>query len=301
MTKPFREKIPTDNPNVDKYIFTDTNVNAISEDVQKKVDRFNILRDKSQQWTNESKKQRQVSPEDIQEIQELKKELIHYFRNKINNCHKSILSDSANEEQLPWRTGADSEVYESSNGKQVYKYSMPSYDANPETIEYLRHKYSLLKKFLGDYIPKTSFFLGERLTKFKNKNPQNALKADVRAVTIQKRVAGKTFKEMTPKERTDPKVIQALKEAHRKYIMAKQIIANSCELQGFDRKLLDIKLDIGYLSKKEHESVFTESKIETFGSPNVIYDEEKGQVFFFDYDLGDWDKNKQKVFDFIMK
>ena len=106
---------------------------------------------------------------------------------------------------------------------------------------------------------------------------------------------------MSKEDRMSPQVIESLKKAHTKYIIAKRILGDSCELLGFDKKLMDIKLDIGYLSKREDEYVFNSQKLELFQSPNVIYNENNEHIFFIDFSLGEWNENKEKVYNFIMR
>jgi DNA-binding CsgD family transcriptional regulator len=295
--KNFREKKETNLDSVKKYNLN-TSFTEISEDIKEKIEKFNILREKSKTWNENG--ERSITAEEIEEVQKLKEELSNYFREKIKKCHKSILSDSINETNKPWKTGCDSEVYLSSNEKYVQKYSVPVFEANSEAILYLRNKYHLLRKFLGDLIPQSVFFYGERLQKFKNKNPDKALKTEERIITIQRKAQGKTFQEMDKKEKTNPETIKSLKEAHYKYITAKKILAETCKLLNFPENLLDLKLDIGFLSKKEDERIFDINKIAEFSSPNIIYNQEKNQIYFFDFSLGYWNEDKQKVFDFIM-
>ncbi len=62
--------------------------------------------------------------------------------------------------------GKDSNVfsYPGKTNKFIYKESAQAgtlQEAKPKNIVYLRRKYALLKKYLGDTIPQTRFVLGE--------------------------------------------------------------------------------------------------------------------------------------------
>ncbi len=63
---------------------------------------------------------------------------------------------------------------------------------------------------------------------------------------------------------------------------------------------MDVKLDIGRLSKTDNVEAFDFHKAKAFDSPNIMYDQKKKKIFFIDFDIGTWNPDKQKVFDYIM-
>jgi hypothetical protein len=196
--------------------------------------------------------------------------------------------------------GKDNRVV-SDGGGYVFKYSVESYPPKPETVEYFVKKYKMLKKFLGNDIPDSHFILGERRVAFEKKKFHKG-KQDNRlhAITIQRKVRGKTLSAMTPEERTRDDLIQQLKAAHTKYIDLKNRIQRATRHLGLPENTLDVKLDLGGLSKKDDLESFDLEKIAEYSTPNIMYDEVSKKLYFIDFDMNEWNADKQKVYDLVM-
>lgn len=213
---------------------------------------------------------------------------------------QSILADSRWE--IGVGEGKDNKVLTTPKRKNsyVFKYSRKDYPASPRTVEYLQKKYALLRKLMPDHIPKSGFIFGERETSLRPdlSNVESAKRKC--AITIQRRVLGKTFREMTEEERLDPIVVQKLTAAHKEYFRAKKLVKKACEECNLPLNTLDIKLDIGLLSDDESHPTCDESDIKRFKSPNVMFDPKTQEIMFIDFDMNDWNDQKEVVFQYLM-
>ena len=63
---------------------------------------------------------------------------------------------------------------------------------------------------------------------------------------------------------------------------------------------LDAKLDIGHLSKYDNMDIFDPNLIEKFNTPNIMFDEKKQELYFIDFDMNEWNEDKEKVFQRMM-
>lgn len=305
--KPFRKREQTEHPDIPKYIFTDAKSSAQFDSW---VMRYAELRTKAdaifdgKDHLDPREKQRlfrkssPLTEEETQEIRMLRKN-IRQHKNNQRGALQSILSRSDREDNLD--SGKDNVVYGDQDSKRyVSKYSVGTYMATPSTIEYLQKKYAMLKKYMGCHIPDSGFILGERrITYHQAEIAENADKRTC-AVTIQRRVKGKTFQQMSFDEKTRLEVVQRLADAHRRYMRIKSILQEACRESGLSEDALDAKLDIGYLSKHENVDMFDPEKVRTFDSPNIMYDEEEQQIMFVDFDMNEWSADKEKVFTAMM-
>lgn len=242
-----------------------------------------------------------LTPEEHREMKRLF-DLMEAYKHEQRKGLRSILI--ASDQEHPAGHGKDNTVHVRDLEKSAYvvKYSTPAHVPTPETIEYLQKKYLILRRFLGEWIPKTRFVLGERRREF-DARKAIATQADNRlcAITLQKRVSGKTFKEMPQEEKLKPEVLDDLKLAHQKYVALKHLMQSTCRELGLPENTLDVKLDIGHLSKQETLDEFDTERVKFFVSPNIMYDRVIQKIKFIDFDMNDWNADKEKVFQAIMR
>ncbi len=145
-------------------------------------------------------------------------EKIREYQKKTKSNLKSVLRRSILETAVG--AGKDSKVVsDAQDSGYVFKYS--NREATPEVVLYLRNKYAILKKFMRDCIPESRFILGERKNELEMEKIRNYTPQRMCAITLQRRVFGETFQNMTSKEKKTTDVIESLRIAHRKYIMLK--------------------------------------------------------------------------------
>ncbi len=303
----YRQRLATDHKDVGMYVFTDM---AKSKQYEAWGERYSLIAQKA------IAAKRGKTPQELRQLkaegyglsqaehQEMKRlfALMADYKRKQRAGFQSILSSSDSEHGVGH--GKDNTVHVRDPGQSTFvvKYSIPAHVPTPETIEYLQKKYLILRRFLGKWIPKTRFVLGERRREFdarKAITPQ----ADNRlcAITIQKRVRGETFQQMVQAEKLQPEVLDDLKAAHEKYVGLKRLIQETCRELGLPENTLDVKLDIGHLSKQETLDEFDTERVKFFVSPNIMYDRIAQKVQFIDFDMNDWNPDKEKVFQAIMQ
>lgn len=271
------------------------------------LDRYNNLFAKAKQadtvrtkLTPEERKNYKGTLTDSEKV-EMKRLQRYIKKYKQNTGHRlqSVVAFSRHDEMMGH--GQDSHVFISeSHQHDVIKYSVPHYKVNERTVEYLQKKYTILKEYLKPFIPTSRFILGERRVDIDTTNLFDQKLTRKAAITLQKRIQGKTFQQMTLEEKMRPEVLDSLREAHRKYMNLKQFLKDEAERIGLSGDTLDVKLDIGHLSKYELAGEIDEELVKQFSSPNIMYDEKKHQIFFIDFDLNDWNPKKEQVFKEIM-
>lgn len=239
-----------------------------------------------------------LSLSERQESKRLKQQLL-LLKDVLNKELQSVLQLSGGEEELD--SGKDNNVFVIPNKRYVTKYSTSNYQAMPETVEYLQKKYQVLQKYLSPFIPRSRFVLGERRVpvELKQAHKTTSLFRDA-AVTIQQRIHGKTFQAMTLEEKSRPEVLASLQTAHAQYMDLKRRVANTALALGLPEDTMDVKLDIGHLSKYENVDIFDPERVREFMSPNIMYDEQRGQIFFIDFDMNEWNEEKECVFQELM-
>ena len=305
MTK-HRSKEPTHNPSVDKYVFTETN-----EQYQRWIEDYMALFVKAQSgdalkatMTPEQKRNFSgtLSLEEKEAMRRIREKIIDYKSSQLKK-EQSVLSHSVSQQFIG--AGKDNTVYKSNKGEYVTKYSARKESGNPETVEYLRKKYQILKKYMGDYIPDSKFIFGEiRTPMVKNKIDQRILNnGDVRevAITIQRKVQGRDFSQMSEKEKQDPRLIASLKKGFGLYWQMKDALLAVTQDLGKDSRVMDVTLELGALSAEPNSDEFDQEKAIHFNSPNVMWDEEKQQIYFIDFDMNTWNPDKEAVYQAMMK
>lgn len=302
-----RQRLETGHKDVGMYIFTDMARSkqyeawgeGYSQLAQKAID---AKKGKSPEELRRLKAEGYgLTPEEHREMKRLF-DLMETYKDAQRKQQRSILGGSDTE--YPVGHGKDNTVHVRDVEKSGYvvKYSTSAHVPTPETIEYLQKKYLILRHFLGEWIPKTRFVLGERRREFEARKaitPQ----ADNRlcAITLQKRVRGETFKKMPQEEKLKPEVLEDLKAAHKKYVALKHLMQATCRELGLPENTLDVKLDIGHLSKQETLDEFDTERVKFFVSPNIMYDRSVRKIRFIDFDMNDWNADKEKVFQSIMR
>lgn len=157
-------------------------------------------------------------------------------------------------------------------------------------IRYKKNKYDLLRAFLGDFIPKTSFVLGEVV---EGKQPRYA------EYTIQQEVPRTSLHQLTEQQRNDPRLRENMKDLlfglQRMYRIMGEVNARTAQgitldgkldLGGVSKYVLSEDLDDGLRHRFSEEDVV--NVIETNRSPNLLVDPESMQLYCIDFDQGQW-------------
>lgn len=291
-----RVREQSSNENVSIYRIPNSSRVTLTPDTARQLERFLELWDESTNWERGGEHVDAVEAR-VSELRNLRKNVVGEVEGLLKGSRRSAFTRSEHETTSPWRSGSDNYVYLDSGGKYVYKYS--TQEGRPENVLYLRHKYQLLKKYLGsDLIPQTVFFLVERIPGFTKKTQADPLAPRTHAASIQRYVPGKTFREMTVQERTQPEVISALRVAHKRYTDAKKRIAEDLRKNGFSTKTLDLRLEIGSISDA-HE-LTDEKFIGSCESPNIIYNPGTRRIYFMDFGRGFFGGEQQNAFKALM-
>lgn len=226
---------------------------------------------------------------------ELKEELMKILSQYEEFSQRNILTGSDREHLFIWHWH-DNVVFPL--WKYVYKES--SAEALPINLEYLKNKYWILKKYLWENIPKSYFVLWESLKKVWGKNRKlNPMRRPVlTALTIQKRINWKDLSKMTPEEKKSPDFQEKLEKAHQKYILLKMFLDRIHNVLDLPKWTLDLKLDLWSLSDKDTiRAELLNSELLT--TPNIMWDSQK--IYFIDFDFWEWNKEKQQVFEYLLK
>jgi hypothetical protein len=194
--------------------------------------------------------------------------------------------------------GKESQVYDHDSARFVYKYSRG--ERTPLEIEYLQKKNALLKKLMGKHIPRSVVVYGEYTReRFNYEDPREPARTRKGAITMQRRVHGKSFARMTPEERKDPETQAALLEALRAYNKMRWVVSDACLSCGKQATVLPVRLDVGYSSSSNPNSMLP-ADLERFDSPNLMYDTETKTAYFVDFGFGTWSADAELVYQRIM-
>lgn len=287
-TPSYRVSIETNNPLVKKYAFQEapTPIQYPNE-----IDRyFELITKRREGKTDEG---------ELQEIETLLRVLKNYQIAIRRNDLKSILANS--ETEIFLERGKDNRVYTNDrDGKYVFKYSSDAYNATPNTVEYLVKKYKMLKRYLGEFIPDSAFVFGDRLSNFTEKNLRNSDTTTTHAITIQRKIKGKTFQDLETEEKIKPEIMEQLKKSRSQYLTLKTRVEKACKKLNLPEDTLDVKLDLGGISKRNHLDIIFEKEMGNYKSPNIMYDGETKKIMFIDFDMNEWDENKEKVYQLVM-
>ncbi|MFA5916772.1 MAG: hypothetical protein WC850_00875 [Candidatus Gracilibacteria bacterium] len=159
-------------------------------------------------------------------------------------------------------------------------------------ILYKKKKYEILKMFLGDFIPESSFVLG---------NKQDASKIKTKEYTIQNRVPQFSISSL-PKEIKDNPIL--IHNIHLLILKLQQMykILNLVNSSVEEDSQLDGKLDLGGLSKfaETNPDILSKSndlsnilEYDFFKTPNLLVDPNSMQLSCVDFDQGVWSDEKE--------
>ncbi len=155
-----------------------------------------------------------------------------------------------------------------------------------EGVRYKKNKYELMKLFLDDFVPDSSFVLGE-VTEGKKKRYAE--------YTIQDEVPRVSLSDLSEEQKRDPKLINQVTSlaSKLKYMYSVLGEVNARTANGVS---LDGKLDLGgvsdYVRAEELDHKFDEtdasSIINSNSSPNLLVNPESMQLYCIDFDQGQW-------------
>lgn len=230
--------------------------------------------------------------EKTQENIDKKREIWNSLARIMEENNRNILSFSWYKETKigSWK---DSSVFEVKNNPlYVYK---ESFRWNLENFIYLRQKYLLLKKYLWDLIPKSYLVFWESY-KWKLEWLRDWLEEKI--FTIQKKIDWKDLSKMSFEEKKDKIFLEKLEKAHKKYILLKFFLEEKSKQIWFDKKTMDIQLDLWDLSEKDSFSSVDLNFVKNWlKSPNIMWDWKN--IYFIDFWAWTWDNEKQDIYKFM--
>lgn len=166
--------------------------------------------------------------------------------------------------------------------------------------KYKANKYEILKHFLGDYVPESSFFVSDV------QEPNGKVRPA--EITIQKRVPNFTMDDLTEDQKNDPvlhkNITNLMDRLQYMYSILGEVNARTA-----DSVVLDAKLDLGGISDfvraQDFGHHFTEEEAAKTahrkGSPNLLVDPESLDIYTIDYDQGDWREGMAEARDFAFE
>ncbi|CAN5413377.1 hypothetical protein BH10PAT3_BH10PAT3_0070 [soil metagenome] len=151
---------------------------------------------------------------------------------------------------------------------------------------YKKNKYELLKLFLGDFVPDTSFVMG-KVTE--GDGPRYA------EYTVQEEVPRISLNNLSPKQRQDPRLLAGVTGLMGRLQYMYRVLGevNARTANGIN---LDGKLDLGgvssYVQAESLDHRFDESDAQTVinenKSPNLLINPDSMQLYCIDFDQGQW-------------
>jgi hypothetical protein len=184
-------------------------------------------------------------------------------------------------------------------GHKVLKASNPPEKGKVQSTEQLigdarfkEEKYNLLRTFLGDYVPKSSFFIGSQ------RDPDGSIVK--KSYTVQDRVPNINFDGLSPSERRSDELLGqmyglvcGIQNMHKALRRARDVV----EASG-DEFLVDATLDLGPISGfvrerlDEDPATFNYKYMATGykASPNLLVDAdpEGMKLYCVDFGRGEW-------------
>lgn len=160
-----------------------------------------------------------------------------------------------------------------------------------ESTVYKKKKYEILKRFLGEFVPKTSFVVG---TKTEGRREPIAVP---KSYTIQDRVPNVKISDLAPAQQIDPRLLRQMFVLVRKLQNLYLALDTANHAAGTDA--LDGKLDLGGISKfvrNEYDprNFQAGEVIARFqNSPNLLVDPITMRLYCIDFDDGSWDSEKE--------
>lgn len=154
-------------------------------------------------------------------------------------------------------------------------------------VQYKKNKYDILKHFLGDFIPDSSFVM---TTAQDGGNGQRYVE-----LTLQRKVPKYSLNDLNEVQRSDPRLRTNLSSLLQRMQYMYRILGevNARTSQGMG---LDAKLDLGGLSdtitSERLDHVFDDQQLNGIlnknKSPNLLVDPESMQLYCIDFDQGQW-------------
>lgn len=161
-----------------------------------------------------------------------------------------------------------------------------SREAAMSGLLYKKNKYDILKRFLGDFVPDSSFVLGEVM---EGRDKRFA------EYTVQDEVPRVSLSDLTEDQRANPElrtqIVSLMNRLKHMYTVLGE--ANARTSQGVT---LDGKLDLGGVSDyvraealdHDFDEVDAEAIISQNSSPNLLVNPDTLQLYCIDFDQGQW-------------
>ncbi len=151
---------------------------------------------------------------------------------------------------------------------------------------YKKNKYEILKRFLGDFVPESSFVLGE-VQEGAQKRPAE--------YTVQAEVPRVSLNQLSEEQRHDPRLKEQLVGLMSRLRFMYEVLGEA-NARTPDGVSLDGTVDLGgvssYVRAERFDRMFTESDaqvvIDENASPNLLVDPESMRLYCIDFDQGQW-------------
>lgn len=238
----------------------------------------------------------------ISEIEGIKQELARIqWMSGEKLTEKNILRDSPDVWDQDIGHGKDSLVFDT---KRKWYVNKEAVKGGVKNYLYLKYKYQLLRRYLGDVVPKSYFVIWESRELFEKEIPRDKKmrgykKIKTKVLTLQKKVNGKDLSKMSGAQRTNESLLTELKKQHTKYILLKIFLAQILEEMSLWKDSFDVQLEIWPLSNTETFPSWDMDTIsKSLNSPNIMWDWKK--VSFIDFWTWSWSQNHKKVWDRMM-
>ncbi|MFZ1484033.1 MAG: hypothetical protein WAS36_03395 [Candidatus Saccharimonadales bacterium] len=161
-------------------------------------------------------------------------------------------------------------------------------EAAESGIQYKKHKYDILKHFLGDNIPRSGFVLTEAEAGSGKRYVE---------LTLQEKVPQFKLSDLTPEQREDPRLSANVSTLLARLQRMYSVMGEANARVGQNAQL-DAKLDLGGVSDRvraedmDHRFAPEEVQdlIDTNKSPNLLVDPESMQLYCIDFDQGQWNE-----------
>jgi hypothetical protein len=173
----------------------------------------------------------------------------------------------------------------------------PTNEAAFNSTLYKKKKYEILKTFLGDFVPKSSFLVGHKTEGVRD--PKDVPKS----YTVQDYVPQYKINELTPEQQRDPRLLRQMYVLLLKLRNMYSALDEVNAIIGESNNELDGKLDLGGISKQARKSVSGSGATRGFdaaevvqnfgGSPNLLVNPETMQLSCIDFDDGVWTPQKE--------
>lgn len=153
-------------------------------------------------------------------------------------------------------------------------------------VRYKKHKYDILRHFLGEYVPETAFVL----TQEGREGSQRYVE-----MTLQQRVPDRTLASLNEDQKRDPRLFENVSSLVSRLRYMYQVLGE-VNARVSQSAQLDAKLDLGGISSTVRDNGidyrYTDEEIvdliKTNNSPNLLVDPETMNLYCVDFDEGQW-------------